>query len=443
MAERSTGVRTYYALLITETVSQIGSLVSTVCVALAVFRDTGQATPLALVTFFQTLPVLVIGGFAGALADRFDRRAIMLAANIGFTAASALLLVAFASGAFQLWMLYAVSFLSAIFAAFQRPAARASVTMLVPAAHRDRANALGQLTGPVTGIVAPTAGGLLYAVVGVTGAILVDIATFLVAIAVLLVVRIPRPPSSAEGRAFAAPIWRQAFDGFRYLGARPTLLGFCAFFALTAFLVGGALVVGTPYVFARCDSKPLVVGLVFSALHAGGMTGALTMSAWSGRVRSRIHIVFPASALCGLLLALAGTAQTPLAVAAAFFAFMFTIPVGNAAMTSILQAKIAPDLQGRVFAAIGQINGLLTPLAALFSGPLADRLFEPARRLPSWRAVGWAFGYGPGAGIGMMLAIAGALTFLVTLAAYAVPALRRLETTLPDHIAAEPDPSAG
>ena len=114
-------------------------------------------------------------------------------------------------------------------------------------------------------------------------------------------------------------------------------------------------------------------------------------------------------------------------------------PITNAATMSILQAKVAPDLQGRVFAAFGQINGVLTPLAYLLAGPLADRVFEPARRLPSWRFVAWAVGLGPGAGIGLMFVVAGALTALLSLAVYALPVIRRLEADLPDHQAADPE----
>src|SRR5580704_9157629 len=92
----------YYALLVTQTVSLIGSQISEYAVSIAVFRSTGHATPLALVAFFSTAPAILLGGFAGALADRFDRRGMMLIANIGFVVCSGLLLASFASGGFRL-----------------------------------------------------------------------------------------------------------------------------------------------------------------------------------------------------------------------------------------------------------------------------------------------------------------------------------------------------
>ena len=78
---------------------------------------------------------------------------------------------------------------------------------------------------------------------------------------------------------------------------------------------------------------------------------------------------------------------------------------------------------------------LLTPLASLLAGPLADRVFEPARRQPVWRSVGWLVGFGPGAGMGMIFVVAGVLVLALSVAVYAIPAVRRLETDLPDHAA--------
>jgi DHA3 family macrolide efflux protein-like MFS transporter len=422
---RAPSLRTYYALLVTETGSTIGSMVSALAVSISIFRQTGRATPLALVTFFSILPMVVVGGLAGALADRFDRRIMMLAANLGFTVCSSLLLLSFASDAFRLWHLYALSCASAVFATLQGAAFRASVVMLVPEDGRDRANALAQLTGPAARAVTPALAGLLFAVIGVAGAIALDIATFLAALAVLFLVRIPRPAETDEGRTRRGSIWRQAFDGFRYLGERPALLALCGYGAVVNFLIFGVLVLGTPYVLARTGSEE-TLGFVLSALNVGAVAGALTMSAWGG-TRPRIHTVLIGRVIAGLFLALAGVAQGALALAAIFFVFMFTRPMADAATLSIYQAKIAPDLQGRVFAAIGQISAVLTPLACLVAGPLADVVFEPARRLPAWHAVAWMVGDGHGAGIGLMFVIGGALTSVLSLAVYASPAIRGVE----------------
>jgi MFS transporter, DHA3 family, macrolide efflux protein len=439
--ERPTGPRVttslvaiYYALLVTEAVSLIGSQISGYAVSIAVFRATGHATPLALVAFFSTTPGVLLGGYAGALADRFDRRSLMLIANIGFTAVSGLLLLSFASSAFRLWHLYALTLGASLFATLERPAFQASIAMLVPDSHRDRANAIRQVTGSAAGVIAPAVAGILYALVGVVGSISVDIATFIAAIAVLAIVRIPRPAETAEGRAMRAAVWRQVFDGFRYLAARPVLLGFCGYVSVVNFVANVSMVLLTPYVLARTGSAQLL-GFVFAVMSAGGIAGALVISA-GGRIGSRMNTVMLGVVTAGLFVGLAGVAREAVALGASLFLMLFALAFTDAPFWSILQAKVAPDLQGRVFAAYLQLIMLLGPLAFLVAGPLADRVFEPARHQPVWQSVGWLVGDRPGAGMGLMFVVAGVLILALSLAVYAIPAVRRLEADLPDHVAA-------
>jgi MFS family permease len=426
---------TYYALLVTQTVSLIGSQISQYAISIAVFRATGHATPLALVAFFSTVPSILLGGFGGALADRFDRRGMMLIANLGFTAASGLLLLSFASGAFQLWHLYALTLAGALFGSLERPAFQASIAMLVPDNGRDRANAIGQMAYPAAGVVAPALAGILYALVGVVGSISIDIATFIVAIAVLAVVRIPRPTETAEGLAMQASVWRQAFDGFRYLARRPVLLGFCVYIAVVNFIANAPMVLLTPYVLTRTGS-PQIFGAVLAAMNAGGIAGALLISA-GVRLGSRMNTVMVAILAAGLFLALAGAAQGAAALGASLFVMLLALAFTDAPFWSMMQAKVPPDLQGRVFAAYLQLIMLLSPIAYLIAGPLADRVFEPARRHPAWQAIGWLVGAGPGAGMGLMFVVSGVLVLALSLAVYAVPAIRRLEADLPDYVATD------
>jgi len=424
----------YYALLVTQTVSLIGSQISEYAVSIAVFRSTGHATPLALVAFFSTVPALLLGGFAGALADRFDRRGLMLIANIGFVVCSGLLLASFASGAFRLWHLYALTLTASVFAALERPAFQASVATLVPDSHRDRANAIGQATGPVAGVIAPALAGILYALVGVAGSISIDIATFIIAIVVLAIVRIPRPAATPEGAAMRTAVWRQVFDGFRYLAARPVLLGFCGYVSMVNFLASVPLVLLTPYVLARTGSAQLF-GVVLGVANAGAIAGALVIGA-GARIGSRMNTVMLGIVGAAIFLGLAGIARDGLAIGASLFLLMFALAFCNAPFWSILQAKIAPDLQGRVFAAYIQVVMLLQPLAFLAAGPLADWVFEPARHQPVWQGVGWLVGDRPGAGMGLLFVVAGAAVLALSLVVYAIPAVRRLEADLPDHAAA-------
>jgi DHA3 family macrolide efflux protein-like MFS transporter len=427
------GLRTYYLLVASEAVSQLGSNVSFFAVGIAVFMKTSQATPIAIIAFCQTLPWLLGAGFGGAIADRYDRRWLMILSNAGFAVTSGLLLASFASGAFQLWHLYALTLVTAAIRTVGLPAWQASVAMLVPDDHRDRANAIAQMTGPAANAIAPMFAGLLYAVIGVTGAILIDIATFALAGLVLMAVRIPMPAKTADGAATAGAVWRQAFDGLGYLWRRPTLMGLTLVVSTTSFLMGALGVLILPYPLARTHST-VAFGIVLASADVGMIAGSAAMAAWGG-TRPRIHTVMLALFVAGLVLAMAGLARTTVEMAAAFFAFMFMLPFVSTPSASIFQAKIAPDVQGRVFAAMSQIATLTQPLSFLIAGPMTDRIAEPAVHSPGWRAVAWLVGGEAGAGMGLLLVIGGVATAAVSLSAYALPAMRRLETTLPDHAA--------
>jgi MFS transporter, DHA3 family, macrolide efflux protein len=429
-------VPTFYTLILTQTLSLIGSRISGLAIGIWVFNETGNATPLALVAFFATVPMVLASSISGVLADRWDRRYVMIVADAGQAVGTMLLLVSFATDGFQLWHLYAVTFIQAIFGVFQGPAFQASVTMLIPDNKRDRANAIQQMTGPAAGIIAPAIAGFVFAAVGVIGAIIIDMVTFFVAVLVILSVQIPRPKQTAEGLALKGSVWKEAWSGLRYLLSRRILFWMMFYVSLINLLFGGAMVLTTPYLLARTGDEA-VLGVLLSVFNLGALIGGLIFSVWGG-TRPRIHTMMPGVAASGLFLVLVGMGQTPLPLGVALFFMFLPLPMVNASFMSMIQVKVPPDVQGRVFAVLGQMSMMLTPLSYLLAGPLADQVFEPAVGLPGWELVAPFVGNSVGAGMGLIMVICGLFVLVSTLIAYALPAVRSMETTLPDYI-----PSAG
>ena len=433
-------MRTFYTLVLTQTLSLIGSRISGLAIGIHIFTETGSATPLALVAFFGIVPLILAASVSGVLADRWDRRAVMILSDAGQALGTVLLLISFAGGGFELWHLYLVTFIQAIFGVFQGPAFSASVTMLVPEAQRERANAIQQMTGPTAGIVAPALAGVIYALGGVVGAILVDLATFAAAMLVILLIHIPMPARTAEGEAVGGSAWREALGGLRYLWSRQTMFWYLLYISLINFLIGGTAVLLTPYILARTNNNEALLGLLLSVMNIGAIAGAVIIGVWGG-TRPRIHTIMPALIVGGIMLMLVGMAQQALMIGLTLFLFLAMPSLINPLFISILQVKVPPDLQGRVFAAVGQFSMLLTPLSYLMVGPLVDGLLEPAVGTPGWALVAPLVGNAPGAGIGLLMMICGALTTLSTALIYALPAVRHMEANLPDY-AAEPAPDA-
>jgi MFS family permease len=424
-------MRTFYTLILSQTFSMIGSRISGLAIGMWVFSQTGNATPLALVAFFQAIPTVLASTISGVLADRWNRRYVMALADVGQAIGTVLLLISFSSGNFQLWHLYVVTLIQSVFGVFQGPAFQASVTLLVPSEHRDRANAIQQISGPAAGIVAPALAGVIYTLVGITGSIVVDLFTFLVAVAVVLLVHIPQPEQTAEGAALKGSFWKDVMGGFHFLSERRGLLFNVLYVSIVNFLVAGAMALSTPYILARTHSET-TLGAVLAAFNISAICGAIVMGIWGG-TRPRIHTIMPGIVLGGIFLAVVGISQTGLMLGIALFCFMFPLPAVNASFMSMMQAKVPPDVQGRVFAVGDTISMMLLPLAYLVVGPLADNVFEPAVGQPGWEIFAPLVGNEAGAGMGLILFLAGTLTAIISLIVYAIPATRHIEANLPDY----------
>jgi MFS transporter, DHA3 family, macrolide efflux protein len=146
-----------------------------------------------------------------------------------------------------------------------------------------------------------------------------------------------------------------------------------------------------------------------------------------------MNTMMPGLIVSGVALAFLGTAKTPLLLGIALFLMMFPLPMVNALFMSMMQAKVAPDIQGRVFAVLGQMSMLLTPLSFLIIGPLADNVFEPAVGQPGWERIAPLIGNTPGSGFGLVMLVCGAIVAVSSLLVYLIPAVRTLEADLPDY----------
>jgi hypothetical protein len=211
-------------------------------------------------------------------------------------------------------------------------------------------------------------------------------------------------------------------------------LGLQLVFFCGNLFAGIAFTVFAPMILARTGNNSVIFGTVQSVGAVGGVIGGVIMSAWGGFKR-RVHGV-----LLGWMLASMGGVMLGLGrglwfwAPAAFLIFCFT-PLINGSNQAIWQAKVAPDVQGRVFAARRLIAWFTNPITPLIAGPLADFVLEPGMRAGGslTGVFGWLVGTGPGAGMALLIIFASLLTTLVGATGYLVPVVRNAEDILPDH----------
>ncbi len=404
-----------------------------------IFEKTGSATALGLQQVFFITPFLVLSPIAGAMVDRYNRKLMMMVSDL----AAGLVTVAFLSlqalGLLEIWHLYVGAVIAGLGNCFQWPAYSAAISTMVSKEQYGRANGMMSLVEMGPGVIAPLLAGALLPLIGLTGVMAIDVATFLVAIGALLVVHIPQPPRTEEGRRAAqGSLLQDAIYGFRYIFSRPSLLGLqMTFFFGNLFAgVGGTLL--APMLLARTGNNETALGVVLSAGAIGGVAGGVLMSAWGGFKR-RVHGVLLGwiwSGLFGLILLGLGRDLTMWAV----FTFLGVLPfaIMNGSNQAIYQAKVPPDVQGRVFAARRLIAWLNSPLTPLLGGVTADFVLGPAMlQGGSLTGVfGGLVGTGPGAGMALLMIGCGVLSALVGIGGYFVPVVRNAEALLPDHDAA-------
>ena len=425
------GFRTFLVVALGQGVSVLGSELTAFALGMWVLEQTNSATLLSLVILAATIPGVIIAPLAGSVVDRHDRRRVMLASNFVILAAEVAIIGLILANRTEIGYLFALAAVISCAAAFLEPAYLASVPLLVAKEQLGRASGLMELCRGVGRIAAPAAAGIMLVTVGMQGVLAFDVATFVVAVATLMAVRMPRPAAAQAETHPTHSLRSDAAAGWRYLRERAGLWSLLFLFAGVNFLIAVVNVLYLPLLKSFCEMD--VVGLVLTVGGTGMLLSSLAVVRL-GTPRRRIPAIMGLLVLGGLVIALTGVQAAPLWVAAANFATMCVLPQLQATSQVLWQTKVDVAMQGRVFALRRMFSQATLPAGILLGGWLADHVFEPAMneggQLAAW--FGPWIGAGPGRGIGLMFIIAGVLGALLGAVGFLHPRIRHLEVELPD-----------
>ena len=438
MSTKLTGLRGFIVIWVGQVFSMIGSSMTHFAMSIWAWQKTGQATPLALVGFFSVAPLIIFSPFAGVLVDRWNRKLVMALSDIGAGLVTLVIFILLVTDNLEIWHLYITGAVGGLFGAFQWPAYSAAISLVVPKKHYARTSGMISMAEFGVGIVAPILAGILMPLIDVTGIILIDLITLVIALLCLLPVLIPEP-KRAHIEAVTGEFFNELMYGFRYLFDRPSLLYLQMVFFLGNFFFSIGWTLVTPMILASTNSNSTILGTVHSAGAIGGLVGSSLLTAWGG-TKKKIHGVLVGWIISGILgMCLMGIGRSlPFWIAANFF-IMFVMPLINGSNQAIWQAKVAPEVQGRVFSVRRFIAQLTAPISMAVAGPLADKVFEPALKSDvHWlsRIFGSIFGKSAGAGMSLIIFISGMLVAGVGVGAYRSYRVRNVEELIPDHDAA-------
>ncbi len=353
---------------------------------------THSATVLATATLASLLPGVILAPAAGVWVDQWNRRWVMILSDSLVALASVVLIVLFVTGTAQVWQVYSLMFIRAAGNAFQVPAMQASTSLMVPEEHLSRVAGFNQSLQGAMNIVAPPVGALLLQTVALPVILSIDVVTALLGVTPLFFVHVPQPAPRARTAAAGSTFWPEMRAGWRYVLAWPGLLVLLSMALILNFLFSPTGALLPILVTQHFGGGPLQLASLLSAEGIGIVAGGLVLGLWGG-FRRRIFTTL--AGLVGMSLAFGSMGLLP---AGLFWVTVVAMFVGaamqvmtNGPIMAVMQAKVAPDMQGRVFSLVTALATAIAPIGLLVAGPLADTF-----GVRSWFVVAGLVGAGLG-----------------------------------------------
>lgn len=362
----------FYTLWTGQALSLLGSQLVQFAIIWYLTQETNSATTLAIASLMGLLPQVILSPFIGTWVDRGSRRLILITADTTVAAATLILALLFATGVIQIWHIYAALFIRSVAGGFHQSAFGASVVLLVPKEHLARVQGFNQALHGGLNIISAPLGAFLLSVLPMQGILAIDVGTALLAVSILLFFRIPQPQRESTVQV---TFWQDFVAGFRYIIAWRGLV----------ILLGLVMVINFFYS-ATEPLTPLLItnhfrggarqlGWWLASFSVGTILGGLILGAWGGFKRKVV------TAQLGLILMGISTAFVGIVPSNLFWAGLLAnsaagllLPIINGSFGATLQATVAPEMQGRVFAFIFSAAMLVSPVALLIAGPFADAL---------------------------------------------------------------------
>jgi MFS transporter, DHA3 family, macrolide efflux protein len=428
-----TNLRPFITIWFGQLISILGSEITDFAITIWAWEITGKATPLSFILLFAKIPSIIAAVFAGVIVDRYNRKFLMFFGDTVSCLSTIFLLILSLTNHLEIWHLYITSAINGLFGYFQDLAYASSISSLVPQQHYTRATVLNDyVSGFGANILAPALAGTLYYLIGLQGIMAIDLLTFIIAIYLLSLVKIPQPVTN-NNLIENNNLWQNLTLGFRYIIKRKSLLMMIIFLVIFYFIDRLISGIESPMILARSGNNTAIFASVHTATAIGGTIGGILISIWGGFQR-RIHGLLLGTILTFTsAIAFGWSNSTPLWLITTFLAALFW-PIIGSSEQSIWLAKIPSQIQGRVFAARFLMTQMPVLIALGMTGILADRVFEPAMMPGGSLApfLGGLFGTGLGSGMAVQYTLFAVLGVILGLSGYAFHQLRDIETILPD-----------
>lgn len=386
-----------------ELISSIGSGMTAFALSVYVYQTTGSATYVSLITLLAYLPTVLLSPLGGVLADRYDRRLLMIIGDLFSGLGLAYVLWNIQAGSDSMLPICIGVTFNAVFVALLEPSFRATITELLTEEEYARASGMVQIAGNAKFLISPALAGILLAVADIRLILLIDIGTFLITVTTVAIVR------KSVGKAVKTErqsIGREMRLGFAEINKSKGIRILIILMSFVCFFVGILQTLTSPMVLAVSNAE--TVGIMESLCAVGMLLGSVFIGIL-GIKKNFSTVLCVAGILSGIFIALTGVNKSIFVTGAGIFLFFLALPFMNTSADVLIRKNIPNELQGRVWGIISLLSQTGTVLAYALSGVLADFVFEPLLADNGILAdsIGALIGTGTGRGIGFMLILSG------------------------------------
>lgn len=400
----------FMLLWLGELISAVGSGLTSFGLGVYVFQQTGSAGSMALVTLLAFLPTLLLSVPAGVLADRYDRRLLMMVGD-GCSALGILyILLCMLGGGAKLWQICLGVFISSTFSALLEPSYRATVTDLLTKEEYSKASGLVSLAGSARYLISPILAGALLAVSSIKLLLIIDICTFFPTVFAAALVRKEIAVKPMERKP---PFGQSLRQGWNAITDRRGILILVAVSSVMTCFMGSFQILAQPLILSFTDSATLGIGETVCA--CGMLASGLFLGA-RGIKSGYVKVLSVSLLLAGLTMVAFGLWENIYTICLFGFLFFATLPFANNCLDYLVRTNIPDALQGRAWGMIGFLSQIGYVVAYAGAGAAADGI-----------AAGLQISVGRGAA-GVII-IAGVLLAIAALTLYPMKSVRALEET--------------
>lgn len=413
----------FIILWLTQSFSSLGSAMTNFALVIWLYQDSGSALTTALLTVCSYAPYVIISIFAGAISDKFNKKAVMLVCDSIAALCTVVTLILLKTGIIAVWHLYILNALNGLMNAFQSPASDVAATLLTPEKHYQKTSGMRSFSGSLVSILTPVFATAIVSFAGVEAVIALDLTTFAIAfLALLLFIRIPEVPQKSKESETLLQTVKSGLVYLRYNKGILWLILFLSAINLIASVYESAL---PAMVLSKADETAL--GLVNSCVGIATLLGSV-IATFFPKPKSRIKVI------CNCLLISMSTENFLLAFGGSTAVWCvgavlgwIEIPLMSANYDVIFRTNVPKEMQGRVYSVRNTLQFFTIPVGYFLGGFLVDSVFEPFMENAQNTLLADIFGTGKGSGAALLFFVAGIAGVVVCLIFRRIKALKQLE----------------